>query len=66
MLQVNQQEALSIARDFAGADRVRQALPGPEMGGPIPCWGVALTLDGITLQDILDSQAERYANDYII
>ena len=57
--QVNQQEALSIARDFAGADRVRQALPGPEMGGPIPCWGVALTLDGITLQTAVTKQGGK-------
>ena len=38
---------------------------------PLPCWKArhkAITdyLDGITLQDILDSHAERYANDYII
>ena len=57
--EVSRQEALTIARDFAGAERVRQASEGPEMGGPIPCWGVTLALDGLTLQAAVTKQGGK-------
>ena len=47
---VSQEDALGIARDFIGADRVRAASPGAETGGEIPCWGVTLQLADGTLQ----------------
>ena len=47
---VTQEEALGIARDFVGADRVQAVSYGAEMGGAIPCWGVTLTLPDLTIQ----------------
>ena len=47
---VTREEALALAREFLGADRAAQAEPGADMGGDIPCWGVTLRTDGLTLQ----------------
>ena len=46
---VTQEEALGIARDFVGADRVAAVAAGAEMGGSIPCWGVEIRLSDLTL-----------------
>lgn len=47
---IDQRQAVDIARDFIGGDRVQQAEPSAQAGGTIPCYGVALTLtDGLVL-----------------
>ena len=53
---VTREEALWIARDFVGADRVISVSDGPEMGGAIPCWGVNLRLQDITLYAAVTKQ----------
>ncbi len=55
---VTQEEAVSIASDFVG-DRVKRAAHGADMGGGIPCWGVALDLGDITLQAAVTRQGGR-------
>lgn len=45
---VSRDEALAIARDFIGADRVQSVSPGADTGGTIPCFGVTVRLqDGV-------------------
>ena len=56
---VTQAEALQIARDFVGADRVTNAVAGPEMGGVIPCWGVIVHLPDVTLQAAVSKQGGK-------
>ena len=56
---VTQEEALQIARDFAGADRVISVSAGPEMGGTIPCWGAVIRLSDITLQAAVTRQGGK-------
>ena len=48
--QITREEAVQIARVFAGEERVRSAVPGTDTGGSIPCWGVTLYCGDITLQ----------------
>lgn len=48
--QVDQQQAIELARAFVGADRVQSAQAGAPTGGAIECFGVTLTLtDGTVL-----------------
>lgn len=48
--QITQEEAVRIAREFVGAQRVSNAVPAPESGGPLASFGVTLTLmDGVVL-----------------
>ncbi len=48
--QITQEEAIQIARQFVGEERVRQATAGVSTGGAIECFGVTLTLhDGVVL-----------------
>ncbi len=56
---VTQAEALQIARDFVGADRVMNAVAGPEMGGDLPCWGVIVPLSDVTLQAAVTKQGGK-------
>lgn len=56
---VTQEDALRIARDFVGEDRVISASPGAEMGGAIPCWGVTLRLSDVTLQAAVTRQGGK-------
>ena len=56
---ISQEDALAAARDFAGAERVRQASVGPEMGGAIPCWGVTLDCGDVTLQAAVTKQGGK-------
>ncbi len=56
---VTQEDALQIARDFVGSDRVVSAAPGAEMGGAIPCWGVNLRLKDISLQAAVTRQGGK-------
>ena len=56
---VTQAEALQIARDFVGADRVTNAVAGPEIGGDIPCWGVTVHLPDVTLQAAVTKQGGK-------
>ena len=47
---IDAQQAVEIARDFVGAERVAKAEPGVETGGALPSYGVTLTLhDGTIL-----------------
>ena len=47
---VTQEDAIRIARDFVGPERVRNASPGTDAGGTLESWGVTLTLhDGTIL-----------------
>ena len=41
---VSKEEALALAREAVGEDRVMSVSPGADMGGSIPCWGVTLHL----------------------
>ena len=56
---VTKAEAVGIAREFIGADRVLSAEEGPEIGGSIPCWGVSLRLADITLQAAVTRQGGK-------
>ena len=56
---VTQEEAMRLARDFVGADRVLAAAPGADMGGGIPCWGVTLRLQDATLQCAVTRQGGK-------
>ena len=56
---VTQAEALQIARDFVGAERVVSAAAGPEMGGVIPCWGVIVRLPDVSLQAAVTKQGGK-------
>ena len=56
---VTQAEALQIARDFVGGERVDSASPGPEMGGVIPCWGVNLRLRDLSLLAAVTKQGGK-------
>lgn len=48
--QITQEEAISIARDWVGADRVIKAEAGAQTGGVLPSFGAVLTLqDGTVL-----------------
>ncbi|NLD83831.1 MAG: hypothetical protein GX637_06650 [Clostridiales bacterium] len=47
---VTKEEAMALARQAVGEDRVVSVAAGADMGGPIPCWGVTLTLRDGTLQ----------------
>ena len=56
---VTQEEALAIARDFVGTDRVIQVSHGADMGGSIPCWGVTLRCGDITIQAAVTRQGGK-------
>lgn len=56
---VTQEEALRIARDFVGSDRVTGLSFGPEIGGVIPCWGVMVKLSDVTLQAAVTKQGGK-------
>ena len=56
---VTREEALILARDFVGVDRVISAAPGADMGGAIPCWGVTLRLSDVTLQAAVTRQGGK-------
>lgn len=56
---VTQEEALQIARNFVGADRVSSVSPGPEMGGAIPCWGAVVKLADVTLYAAVTRQGGK-------
>ena len=56
---VTQEEALAIARDFVGEDRVLRASPGADMGGNIPCWGVELRLKDVNIQAAVTKQGGK-------
>ena len=56
---VTQEEALAIAREFVGADRVQRVSPGADMGGAIPCWGVTLNCGDVTLQAAVTRQGGK-------
>ncbi len=56
---VTQAEALQIARDFVGSDRVTSAVAGPEMGGDMPCWGVTVHLPDVILQAAVTKQGGK-------
>ena len=47
---VTREEAMQIARDYVGDDRVVSVSPGADMGGGIPCYGVTVQLSDISLQ----------------
>ena len=47
---VTREEAMQIARDYVGDDRVVSVSPGADMGGALPCWGVTVRLSDISLQ----------------
>ncbi len=47
---ISAEQAIAIAVDFVGRDRVQNAEPAPESGGALPSYGVTLTLtDGTVL-----------------
>ncbi|MBR3018328.1 MAG: germination protein YpeB [Clostridia bacterium] len=56
---VTQEEALNIARDFVGSSRVVSVSSGAEMGGVIPCWGVNLRLQDVSLYAAVTKQGGK-------
>ena len=48
--EITREEALQIARDFVGSERVLSLAPGADTGGDIPCFGVTLQLSDVTLE----------------
>ncbi|MBR6186504.1 MAG: germination protein YpeB [Clostridia bacterium] len=56
---ISREEALQIARDFVGADRVAEASPGTDTGGLMPCWGVTLKLKDGVLQAAVTKQGGK-------
>ncbi|MBQ7655267.1 MAG: germination protein YpeB [Clostridia bacterium] len=56
---VTQEEALAIARDFVGNERVTEVSAGPEMGGSIPCWGAVVKLSDVTLYAAVTRQGGK-------
>ena len=56
---ITREEALAIARDFVGPDRVDGVSPGADMGGDIPCYGVTVRSGDITLQLAVTRQGGR-------
>ena len=47
---VTKEEAMALAREAVGEERVLSVAPGADMGGDIPCWGVTLQLSDVTLE----------------
>lgn len=47
--EVGSGEAMQIAKDFIGADKVRSVAHAPDTGGMMPAWGVTLQLDDLQL-----------------
>ena len=47
---VSKEEAMALAREAVGEDRVLSVSGGADMGRSIPCWGVTLRLADVTLQ----------------
>ncbi|MBQ9263349.1 MAG: germination protein YpeB [Clostridia bacterium] len=56
---VTKEEAMRIAREAVGAERVKSVSPGADMGGSIPCWGVTLQLQDVTLQAAVTRQGGK-------
>ena len=56
---VTREEAVRLARAFAGDERVLSAAPGADMGGDIPCWGVTLNCGDVTLQAAVTRQGGK-------
>lgn len=56
---VTREEALALARDFVGKDRVIGVSAGADMGGSIPCFGVSLQLADQTLQAAVTRQGGK-------
>ena len=58
--QIDAAKAVEIARNFVGADRVREAVQGTETGGTLESFGVTLTLnDGTVLNADVTKQGGK-------
>ncbi len=49
-------EAITIARNFVGSERVTSAERGSDLSGDLPAWGVVLTADGMKLHCAVSRQ----------
>ena len=47
--EVGSGEAMQIAKDFIGADKVRSVAHAPDTGGVMPAWGVTIQTDDLQL-----------------
>ncbi len=47
--EVGSGEAMQIAKDFIGADKVRSVVHAPDTGGMMPAWGVTIQTDDLQL-----------------
>lgn len=47
---VSKEEAMALARQIIGEERVKRVSPGADMGGSIPCWGVTVETEDVTMQ----------------
>ncbi len=56
---VTREEALRIARQFVGDERVVSVSAGADMGGSIPCFGVTVELRDVTLQLAVTQQGGK-------
>lgn len=57
--EITREGALAAAQAFVGADRVQQLEKGTDVFGPIPCYGVTATADGIQLQLAVTKQGGK-------
>ncbi len=56
---ITREDAERIAREFVGPERVVRTARGADMGGPIPCYGVTLELNDITLEAAVTCQGGK-------
>lgn len=57
--EISREEALQLARDFVGSGRVLSVRAGTDSGGPIPCYGVTLQLQDVTLEAAVTRQGGK-------
>lgn len=57
--EISREEAQQLARDFVGADQVMGVSAGADSGGPIPCFGVTLQLQDVTLEAAVTKQGGK-------
>lgn len=57
--EITREEAAQIARDFVGENRVLEVTDGADTGGEIPCFGVTLKLQDITLEAAVTKQGGK-------
>ena len=57
--EVTREEAETAAREFIGAERIAEVSQGADTGGTLPCYGVTLKLNDITLEAAVTKQGGK-------